>query len=91
MKAKGLGELGLCGVGAAIFVAVHNGAVVRVRDSQIMLDGPLSGVPELPRGDLTAGRRPRPLPALGWVQFCWMLFSVAIGRSLAMSSFTRRT
>jgi xanthine dehydrogenase YagR molybdenum-binding subunit len=38
MKAKGVGELGLCGVGAAIANAVYNATGVRVRDYPITLD-----------------------------------------------------
>ncbi len=32
MKAKGVGELGLCGVGAAVANAVYNATGVRIRD-----------------------------------------------------------
>lgn len=38
MKAKGIGELGLCGVGAAIANAVHNATGIRVRDYPLTLD-----------------------------------------------------
>ncbi len=38
MKAKGVGELGLCGVGAAIANALYNATGVRVRDYPITLD-----------------------------------------------------
>ena len=38
MKAKGIGELGLCGVAAAIANAVYNATGVRVRDYPITLD-----------------------------------------------------
>ena len=38
MKAKGVGELGLCGVSAAIANAVYNATGVRVRDYPITLD-----------------------------------------------------
>ena len=38
MKAKGVGELGICGVGAAIANAVYNACGVRVRDYPITLD-----------------------------------------------------
>jgi xanthine dehydrogenase YagR molybdenum-binding subunit len=48
MKAKGVGELGICGVGAAIANAVYNATGVRVRDYPITLDkrprGPARGV-----------------------------------------------
>ncbi|ORM60941.1 xanthine dehydrogenase [Pantoea rodasii] len=46
MKAKGVGELGLCGVGAAIANAVYNATGVRVRDYPVTLDKLLSGLPE---------------------------------------------
>ena len=36
MKAKGIGELGLCGVAASIANAVYNATGVRVRDYPIM-------------------------------------------------------
>jgi xanthine dehydrogenase YagR molybdenum-binding subunit len=38
MKAKGVGELGICGVGAAIANAIYNATGVRVRDYPITLD-----------------------------------------------------
>ena len=38
MKAKGVGELGLCGVGAAIANAVYNATGTRVRDYPVTLD-----------------------------------------------------
>jgi xanthine dehydrogenase YagR molybdenum-binding subunit len=38
MKAKGVGELGICGVGAAVANAIHNACGVRVRDYPITLD-----------------------------------------------------
>jgi len=38
MKAKGVGELGICGIGAAIANAIHNATGVRVRDYPITLD-----------------------------------------------------
>jgi xanthine dehydrogenase YagR molybdenum-binding subunit len=46
MKAKGVGELGLCGVGAAIANAIYNATGVRVRDYPITLDKLLAGLPE---------------------------------------------
>jgi xanthine dehydrogenase YagR molybdenum-binding subunit len=45
MKAKGVGELGLCGVGAAIANAVYNATGVRVRDYPITLDKHLERLP----------------------------------------------
>lgn len=47
MKAKGVGELGLCGVGAAIANAVHNATGVRVRDYPVTLDKLLDRMPEV--------------------------------------------
>jgi xanthine dehydrogenase YagR molybdenum-binding subunit len=46
MKAKGVGELGLCGVGAAVANAIHNATGVRVRDYPITLDKLLDGMLE---------------------------------------------
>jgi xanthine dehydrogenase YagR molybdenum-binding subunit len=45
MKAKGVGELGLCGVAAAIANAVYNATGVRVRDYPVTLDKLLKGLP----------------------------------------------
>lgn len=45
MKAKGVGELGLCGVGAAIANAVYNATGVRVREYPITLDKMLDQMP----------------------------------------------
>ena len=38
MKAKGVGELGMCGVGAAVANAVYNACGARIRDLPITLD-----------------------------------------------------
>jgi xanthine dehydrogenase YagR molybdenum-binding subunit len=46
MKAKGVGELGLCGVGAAIANAIYNATGVRVRDYPITLDKLLDHMPD---------------------------------------------
>ncbi|MGR9079573.1 aldehyde oxidoreductase molybdenum-binding subunit PaoC (plasmid) [Rhizobium leguminosarum] len=45
MKAKGVGELGLCGVSAAIANAIFNATGVRVRHYPITLDKLLGGLP----------------------------------------------
>jgi xanthine dehydrogenase YagR molybdenum-binding subunit len=45
MKAKGVGELGICGVGAAIANAVYNATGVRVRDYPVTLDKLLPKMP----------------------------------------------
>ncbi len=47
MKAKGVGELGLCGVGAAVANAAYNATGVRVRDYPITLDKHLAGLPQV--------------------------------------------
>jgi xanthine dehydrogenase YagR molybdenum-binding subunit len=45
MKAKGVGELGICGAAAAVANAVYNATGVRVRDYPITLDKLLKGLP----------------------------------------------
>jgi xanthine dehydrogenase YagR molybdenum-binding subunit len=47
MKAKGVGELGICGVGAAIANAIYNATGVRARDYPITLDKLLDRLPEV--------------------------------------------
>lgn len=47
MKAKGVGELGLCGVAAAVANAVFNATGVRVRDYPVTLDKLLDKLPEV--------------------------------------------
>jgi xanthine dehydrogenase YagR molybdenum-binding subunit len=47
MKAKGVGELGICGVGAAVANAVYNATGVRVRQYPITLDKVLDHLPAL--------------------------------------------
>ena len=46
MKAKGVGELGICGVGGAVANAIYNATGVRVRDYPITLDKLLERMPE---------------------------------------------
>jgi xanthine dehydrogenase YagR molybdenum-binding subunit len=46
MKAKGVGELGICGVGAAVANAVYNATGLRVRDYPITLDKLLERMPD---------------------------------------------
>lgn len=46
MKAKGVGELGLCGVSAAVANAVYNATGVRVRDYPVTLDKLLDKLPD---------------------------------------------
>lgn len=47
MKAKGVGELGICGVGGAVANAIYNAVGVRVRDYPITLDKLLAGLPAI--------------------------------------------
>ncbi|MFZ3350381.1 MAG: aldehyde oxidoreductase molybdenum-binding subunit PaoC [Xanthobacteraceae bacterium] len=47
MKAKGVGELGICGVAAAVANAIYNATGVRVRDYPITLDKLLDGLPAI--------------------------------------------
>ncbi|MEF3081808.1 aldehyde oxidoreductase molybdenum-binding subunit PaoC [Luteimonas sp. SMYT11W] len=47
MKAKGVGELGLCGVPAAIANAIHNATGVRVREYPITLEKVIGGLPDI--------------------------------------------
>jgi xanthine dehydrogenase YagR molybdenum-binding subunit len=44
MKAKGVGELGICGVGAAVANAIYNATGVRVRNYPITLDKLIDGL-----------------------------------------------
>jgi xanthine dehydrogenase YagR molybdenum-binding subunit len=45
LKSKGIGELGICGAGAAIANAVYNACGARVRDYPITLDKVLAALP----------------------------------------------
>ena len=47
MKAKGVAELGICGVGAAVANAIYNATGVRVRDYPITLDKLLDRLPNV--------------------------------------------
>ncbi|KII28287.1 xanthine dehydrogenase [Pseudomonas fluorescens] len=47
MKAKGVGELGICGVSAAIANAVYNATGIRVREYPITLDKMLDQLPPM--------------------------------------------
>ena len=47
MKAKGVGELGICGVGAAVANAIHNATGVRVREYPITLDKLIAKMPDV--------------------------------------------
>ena len=44
LKIKGVGELGICGAGAAVANAVYNATGVRVREFPITLDKVLAGL-----------------------------------------------
>ncbi|MFL6659798.1 MAG: aldehyde oxidoreductase molybdenum-binding subunit PaoC [Massilia sp.] len=46
MKAKGVGELGICGVAAALANAIYNATGVRVRDYPIRLDKLIAHMPD---------------------------------------------
>ncbi|MDB5703487.1 MAG: xanthine dehydrogenase family protein molybdopterin-binding subunit, partial [Sphingomonas bacterium] len=47
LHAKGIGELGICGAGAAVANAIYNACGVRVRDYPITLDKLLAGLPPI--------------------------------------------
>lgn len=47
MKAKGVAELGICGVAAAVANAIYNATGVRVRDYPITLDKLIDHLPEI--------------------------------------------
>lgn len=47
MKAKGVAELGICGVSAAVANAIYNATGARVREYPITLDKVLSSLPEM--------------------------------------------
>ena len=47
MKAKGVGELGLCGVGAAVANAICNATGIGVRDHPVTLDKLIGKLPEV--------------------------------------------
>jgi xanthine dehydrogenase YagR molybdenum-binding subunit len=47
MKAKGVGELGICGVAAAVANAVYNATGVRVRNYPVTLDKLLGELPDI--------------------------------------------
>ena len=47
LKAKGVGELGICGIGAAVANAIYNATGARVRDYPITLDKLLAQLPDV--------------------------------------------
>jgi xanthine dehydrogenase YagR molybdenum-binding subunit len=46
LKSKGVGELGICGAGAAVANAIYNACGVRIRDYPLTLDKILAGMPQ---------------------------------------------
>ena len=44
LKIKGVGELGICGAGAAVANAVYNATGVRIRDFPLTLDKVIAGL-----------------------------------------------
>jgi xanthine dehydrogenase YagR molybdenum-binding subunit len=60
MKSKGIGELGICGAGAAVANAVYNATGIRIRDYPLtldkILDGWESGKDQRPVGEKRADR-----------------------------------
>ncbi len=55
MKAKGVAELGICGVAAAVANAIYNATGVRVRDYPVTLDKVLDALPPISPGQPVAG------------------------------------
>ena len=47
LKAKGVGELGICGPGAAVANAIYNATGIRVRDYPLTLDKYLDRLPAI--------------------------------------------
>jgi len=47
IKAKNVGELGICGVGAAVANAIYNATGVRLREYPLTLDKVLAGLPAM--------------------------------------------
>lgn len=47
MKAKGIAELGICGVAAAVANAIYNATAIRVREYPITLDKLINELPEI--------------------------------------------
>ena len=44
LKSKGIGELGICGAGAAVANAVYNATGIRVREYPVTLDKVMEGL-----------------------------------------------
>ncbi|TAK13584.1 MAG: hypothetical protein EPO38_05375, partial [Rhizorhabdus sp.] len=47
MKAKGVGELGICGSGAAVANAIYNATGIRIREFPITVDKLIERMPPL--------------------------------------------
>ena len=47
MKEKGFGELGICGVAAAVANAVYHATGIRVRDYPVTLDKLIDKLPDI--------------------------------------------
>src|SRR4051794_38977630 len=47
MKARGVGELGICGISGAVANAIYNATGVRVRDYPITLDKLIEQLPDV--------------------------------------------
>ena len=62
LKSKGIGELGICGAGAAVANAVHNATGLRIRDYPLTLDKVLAGFEDRDRFE---HRSAVPPPAMG--------------------------
>ena len=66
MKSKGIGELGICGAGAAVANAVYNATGIRIRNYPLTLDKVLDVWAANDKGE----RRSRATPAehglTGW-------------------------
>jgi len=76
MKAKGVGEIGVCGAVAAVANAITNATGVRVRDYPITLDKHLSKLPQVSghmRGRGGRGRVPNSLGKLSTVNLLFGL------------------
>lgn len=59
MKSKGIGELGICGAGAAVANAVYNATGVRIRDYPLTLDKVLKGWAQGEGSQRSSGDRPQ--------------------------------
>lgn len=56
LGSKGVGELGICGAGAAVANAVYNATGVRVRDYPVTLDKILPGLRQREQAEIAAGQ-----------------------------------